>query len=182
MKIITKVYENKIVIEDKKLQKYNNHIVEVEIKLKDDAEYWQHKYYRGYLLPAIANHIGEVPSIVHIYLKYKYLLEIVDNVEQIPKKYLTKGIYVAKARDIISMKLQCAEYIAGTIIVHDDNDIITGYIPSLATIDKGEFNDYILQCESFLIELGGGIEGKDAIETRNMMIETYNSENKVYEK
>ncbi len=172
MKFITRVENSLIVIKDKTLEKLEGKIVEVEVKAKDEVEYWQHKYYRGYLLPAIARQVGEFEEVIHIYLKYKYLFVVIDDVDEIPKKKLSRGIYVAQAKDIISMNISYAQYISGAIIVCD-GDYVIGYIPSLATISKTEFSEYLIACESFLVEVGGGLES-EAEEVRQKVMDLEN--------
>lgn len=166
MNIITRVTtNNEIYIKDNRLKKYAGQMVHVTVVPTDSAAYYQHKYYRGYLLPSIAETIGETTDKVHLYLKTKYLMQTIANVDEIPKKHLHRGIYVADIVSLINMEIGLSKYVTGCIIV-TENNTICGYVPSLATVTYKEMKDYILQCETFMHEIGGSINA-EGVEMRN---------------
>lgn len=166
MRFITHIQNSSI--REEKLAKFNGQTVEVIIIPQDSTEYYQHKYYRGFVLPAIADALGEKDaSTIHIFLKAKYLISPIYSVDEIPRKQLRRGIYIAKLEDILQMKLQMTQYITGAIICYDREETICGYIPSLALISPDAMDAYISKCESFLAEVGGSLN-TNAMEARRL--------------
>jgi hypothetical protein len=102
---------------------------EVIFEIIDQVRYFQHKYYRGFLLPDVAFFFCEDEYYVHeVELKQRFLFrEVMNNDwENIPSKYRGK----------------CR------IVMQDD--IVIGYIPSTGALTYQEMKDYILQVENLL--------------------------------
>lgn len=171
MRYRTVVEKNKIIIIDRNLEKLNGQMVEVIVMPSESPEYWQHKYYRGYLLPAIADAMGERDtSKVHLFLKAKYLMQSVTDVGEIPKSKLRRGIYAANLQDVISMSIPLTTYVTGAVIVSDRDGNLCGYIPSLALVTFEEMKNYIYDCEKWLTEMGGSLKN-EAMEVRRKWTE-----------
>jgi hypothetical protein len=139
---------------------HDGEYIEVTFSVKSGVFYFQHKYYRGYLLPSIAEAYGEKDlDKVHISLKRSYLFQECKHINEIPKKHFKKGYIVISADALRNMDFGHLtwQYITGVIIVHD-NDVIIGYIPSTSSIKSEEMRGYILKCENRLFsDLGGHI-------------------------
>lgn len=139
--------------------------VDVTIEIMDRPEYYQHKYYRGGLLPAIAEASGEHNvHIQHILLKYDFLFRKEEIPSNIPKKYYTHGIYTIhehRFNNVMLFKIPC-KYIKGIMMVlklYDSGlEKLIGYIPSTADLTYDEMKQYIKQCENRLfIDLNGSL-------------------------
>ena len=127
-----------ISIIDGKCQQYN----------PNDIKYHIHQYYRGALLPAICNAMGESnQQYTHdriikpewIYSKTgKYYFEV-SGYNDIPNKY----------------------YNACQIMVDADGQVL-GYIPSMSKFTQKEAREFILFCENILFcDLGAGMNLSD---------------------
>lgn len=170
MRFRTQIDRGMIVLKDRQLEKLNGQMVEIIVMPYDSPGYWQHKYYRGYLLPAIALALGETDSSrVHLYLKAKYLLETVKTLDEIPKNQLRRGIYACELDKIINLQIELATYVTGAILVSDRGGNLCGYIPSLALITPERMNNFLYACEKNLTEIGGSLN-VEAMEVRNKWI------------
>ena len=159
MRFHVEIKNNGFKVESEKLKSLNGQTVEVIVIPYETPEYWQHKYYRGYLLPAIAEAVGErETSCVHLFLKAKYLLEKINNIEEIPKAQLRRGIYIAKLDEILNMSMKLTQYITGAVIVSDREEQLCGYIPSLALITPEKINEFLYNCEKTLVHVGGSLD------------------------
>lgn len=170
MRFKVEIKNGQLFIESRDLSKFNGQKVEVIIVPIGSPEYFQHKYYRGYLLPAIAEAMGERDeSYVHLFLKSKYLLTKCNHVDEIPKSQLRRGIYVAQLNDLLNMSVSLSKYITGAIIVSDIEGNLCGWIPSLALVTSEKMKKFIYDCENFLTEIGGSLT-VEAMEARKQWI------------
>jgi len=114
-----------------------SHDIEVSFIDASSGAYFQHKYYRGYLLLAVADAMGERDTdYCHLFLKKKYL-------------YRKMETETATLRDIPAKH-------RGHALIIMREEIIIGYVPSTADITYKEFNEYILKVENLLfVDLGG---------------------------
>ena len=173
-----KVFKLNGKIENSKIEYYENNMasykkfkadnegkhVDIIIEIMEKPEYFQHKYYRGGLLPAIAEASGEHNIFLsHVLLKFEYLYNEIGSIDEIPKKYMSSGIFFINEMDIESaenmVNIPC-QYIQGVIIIHGSKGaisrIIKGYIPSTADLTYEEMKQYIKSCENRLfIDLKG---------------------------
>ena len=123
-------------------------------EIVDKAQYFQHKYYRGFVLPDITFAMGEISQDnIHIELKKEFLFRKVDgNYESIPKKHRSRCIIVTQVADIV--------------------DEIVGYIPSTANLTYNEMKEFIDKCEHRLfVDLQDTFrEQREAMEYRKLSI------------
>jgi hypothetical protein len=119
----------------------------IQFKIADTPEFFQHKYYRGYLLPDITRALGEMDQeYVHRYILKKQFLfkemKELNKISMIPQKYRAK----------------CVMYTAKVKKDNKEFDVVYGYSPSIADLTFREFYDYIIQCEHlFFIDLNSHI-------------------------
>jgi hypothetical protein len=114
---------------------------EITITLVDEGpRYYQHKYYRGYLLPAIADesYSGDRDQ-AHTELKKMFLMQPATGWNDIPKKHRSRCsvIYVREITD------------DGEV-----TDVIRGYVPSTSRLNKKDMAEYILKIEALCAEYG----------------------------
>lgn len=119
---------------------------ELIISIVDTPKYFQHKYYRGKLLPAITKHSGEYDNYKqHILLKSEFLYEEIDDIKDIPTNQKESGIFIIQKSDLNSERL--AKYpcslIKGIILVMDENKLV-GYIKSTSKLTYDEMKKYII--------------------------------------
>lgn len=105
--------------------------------VESHAEFYQHKYYRGYLLDpyAAACYDGDTAK-AHRELKEKYLFVECNDPAQVPKRVR------ARAREYYE-RFQVKE--TGQVLT-----MMVGYTPSTGDITRKEFRDYILKVEEFV--------------------------------
>lgn len=119
--------------------KKQNDLSEIMIRFEkiDTPMYYCHKFYRGYLIPAVAHYAGEVSEQkLHLELKKEFLYIHLDN-------DLTKIKKEHKNRPTIYVK---------------ENGFIDGYTPSTGDITHREMLDYIKKVENRLvIDLNGAL-------------------------
>ena len=125
----------------------------------DDISYAQHRLYRGILLPALTEAMGETNN--------QYTHEFILKPEWIYRK---TGEYYFEAVifDNIPEKHQKT---ARMLTMHSDkirDVLLYGYIPSMASFTKAETKDYFLFCETMLMEIGGQIPTADNQEYANL--------------
>jgi hypothetical protein len=115
--------------------KAENNFKEVEISFEiiDYAQYWQHKYFHGYVLPQIAMGQGEsnLDYVCEI-LKEEFLFVQVENMRDIPSKHISKCRTVTEK------------------IIDANGEIKTrfvGYVPSRSTLTFKEYKNFIIKCE-----------------------------------
>ena len=131
------------------LRSSEGHSIDITIEIADSPEYFQHKYYRGYLVPDVAFNSSEVDNdYIHELLKKRFLFKHVSELKEIPNKY----------------RKRCIRY------VNQESELI-GYTPSTANLTYKEMKEYILKVEMFLSKMGGHLGDncnlKDAKECRN---------------
>lgn len=147
-------------------KKYQNREGEIMIEFKEqDVEYYQHKYYRGFLLPDIADTAFDGKKRrAHIEMKRMFLYFDVNNEDDIPAKHFGRCIL-----DYERYKL------ADGKIVHN----LRGYMPSMGDITKKEAKEFILKVENFAFtDLQIGYEkGSEAAVTRQKGLEQEDEEN-----
>lgn len=103
---------------------------ECTYEIIDKVKYFQHKYYRGFLLPDITFAMGEVDQEqVHIELKKDFLFKKIDSGDynDIPKKHRSRSIIVVQVVDLA--------------------DVVVGYIPSTANLTYKKMKEFIEKCE-----------------------------------
>lgn len=113
----------------------------------------QHRLYRGLMLPALTEALGETNNqYVHdfilkpewIYRKVGFYYYPVLKYDDIPKKYQ------ARCRVVYDYDMNCQK--------------IVGYVPSSANFTRAEAKDYFKFCEIMLEEVGGQIPAEHNIE------------------
>ena len=109
--------------------------VDVTIEIADTVQYYQHKYYRGYVLDAIAKAQGELDlDYLHEFvLKDQFLFFEVNDIKEIPKRHYKR------------CRITYRE------VIQPDGEIITkitGYVPSTSVLNFEEMLEYILKCEA----------------------------------
>lgn len=105
--------------------KFVGNDVEITMVVPDGVRYWQHKYYRGFVLPDIALGMGEndIEYLHEFVLKQQFLFFTVKDYKDIPARH-HKGIRIIM-----------------------DNDQVIGYVPSMSAINYDEGKAFILKCE-----------------------------------
>jgi hypothetical protein len=134
------------IAELKKVDGIENREGEIIIDFKEkDVRWYQHKYYRGYVLPPIAEKAfnGRLRR-AHLEMKRQFLYVPICDLDDIPEKHMDKCII-------------------DSTITKDENGnkttTINGYLPSMGSITHKEAAEFILKCEAFLFEfLEGAIE------------------------
>lgn len=118
-----------------------------------NVEYWQHKYYRGYLLPQIADFSfdGELDK-AHEYLKEQFLFIKCDQSE-IKHNKINKYFYQV-----------------------DGKQIFIGYTPSTSELKVEEMNDFIRRVEAFGFENCNLVLDKTGIKAREFAQNSIESE------
>lgn len=113
---------------------------EVSIKpVSLDAAYYQHKYYRGHLLKAIADESFDgIEAKAHWYFKDLFLKVQVSSWDEIPKKHQRGCTPIHRE------------------FTREDGEVFTrivAYIPSTADLTRKEFKEYIEKIERFVADL-----------------------------
>lgn len=108
--------------------------------IERDIQYYQHKYYRGFLVPPIANDSYSGNRFeTHLRLKEMFLVVAVSSFFDIPTKHQERAIpvydYFIENNEIIKKTL-------------------CGYIPSTKDIAESEMRKFILDVELFAAEAG----------------------------
>jgi len=129
----------------------------------NDISYSQHRLFRGLILPALAEAMGETNNqYVHDFILKpewiyrqtgKYFIPV-NNYNEIPDKH--KG----KCREII-------EYSEG----HEGEpkcSLIIGYIPSMSQFTKADTKSFFLFCETLLEEIDGSIPTEQSQEYKQL--------------
>jgi hypothetical protein len=115
---------------------------EAYFEIVDSVQYFQHKYYRGYLLPEVAYLYSETEDYTHNWiLKPEFLFFSLPDgdVKKIPNKHLKN------CRIITRMEKENHGPDAKEI------EVVKGYIPSTAVLTFDEMKDYIIKVENRLI-------------------------------
>lgn len=99
--------------------------VEVSYVVPDGVRYWQHKYYRGFVLPDIAEGMGEADAeyLHEFVLKREFLTIPVADYREIPPRH-HKGVRIIMA-----------------------GEQVVAYVPSMAALNFDEARAFILGCE-----------------------------------
>ena len=147
----------------------NGKCIVMSLQVQDGIEYFQHKYYRGYLLPSLAVCGGEAHdernidetelAKVHVWMKRDYLYVPETDINKIPRKYFKRGYTIIPKHNLDNLEpgLFPFNFITGVIIVSNNDDVI-GYIKSTADMNFSEMKEYILNCEKRLfVDMGGYI-------------------------
>ncbi len=132
----------------KKANEMMNVIVTVEVV--DTPAHFLHKYFHGYLLPAIALYQGEVSEA-------KLKLELKKEFLYIPINGDLKGIQYKHSK-------RCNIYVKEIIQDGEVKAYVEGYTPSTGDITHKEMKEFIVKCENRLfVDLGGAlkVEGQD---------------------
>ena len=107
---------------------------EVIFTILDGPEYFQHKYFHGYVLPSIADAQGEkdLSYLKEYVLKQEFLFVAVNDLREIPSRHRARARIIQRE----------------TV---DDNGEITikviGYVPSTTTLTYDEMKAFIIKCE-----------------------------------
>lgn len=106
----------------------------------DNVKHWQHKYYRGYLLPQISSamHAGNLQE-THDLLKEKFLFIKCGSVDAIEPRHLNR----------------CNKYFYN--YENDDGEMkraFVGYTPSTGDLQDDEMNVFLRSVEGFGLEHG----------------------------
>lgn len=122
-----------------------------EIRIEEDSvAYHQHKFYRGYLIPPIAEAAFDGDEFqAHIEMKKRFLFREIHEYGEIPRKHQSRCIPVWR-------------------ITPDGEEVLIGYLPSTGDLTKDEMRDYIQRVEKFSDEMGMYALTGEGIEARNM--------------
>ena len=166
--ILGKIKDNKISYESGYQTKVNKFKFEnpnckiiMSLDVNDDPLYHQHKFYRGTLLPDIADAMGEKDlQYVHIFvLKKEFLYIDVDNFNGIPAKYRSKAFVFYREIENFNN-------------VSDKRVEVVGFVPSTSDLTKEEFDEFIKKCENRLfVDLDGHIGQGDTIKNQQEHID-----------
>ena len=122
---------------------------------EEDVKYYQHKYYRGYLIPPIAKECFDNDEYrAHVEMKKMFLFMDIQDYEKIPVKLKARCIPIWKNLDT-------------------GEDILIGILPSTGDLSKNDMREYMLKVENFGFEMAMYAiteENKEAIEIRNMAL------------
>lgn len=121
-----------------------------------DIEYHRHKYYRGFILPEIADAAFDGDQFeAHIAMKRKFMYTAVSRLADIPSKH--RGRCIIDQEKIINAE--------------GKEEIKTvGYMPSMGDISDKEAREYILKVEAFCfsdLQIGIPENRKDVLYDRN---------------
>jgi len=107
--------------------------VDISFEIIDRPQYWQHKYFHGFVLPQIAMGMGEsnLDYLCEMVLKQQLLFVPIESERDIPKRHIGKCRTVSKV-----------QYLDGEEII-----ITIGYVPSRSTLTFKEYKEFILKCE-----------------------------------
>lgn len=120
--------------EFKRINEGKTGILTLEI-IKSEIEYYQLKYYWGYLVKPLAMQSFDNDSEkAHWFLKERFLFYKCDNEDEIPSSH----------------RKRCAKYFYNV----DGKNIFIGYVRSLSTLKHDEMDEYILKVENYLMDLG----------------------------
>ena len=172
--ILGKIKDNKISYESGYQSKVNKFKFEnpnckiiMSFEVNDDPLYHQHKYYRGTLLPDIADAMGEKDlQYVHIFvLKKEFLYIDVDSFDQIPAKYRSKAFVFYRELNKFNNKS----------VESETRVEVIGFVPSTSDLTKLEFDEFIKKCEDRLfIDLDGHTGQGDTIKNQQEHIDLRN--------
>lgn len=119
----------------------------------DNIKSSQHRFYRGLILPALTEALGESNN--------QFAHEFILKPEWI---YRQTGFYYFKTDnfDAIPVKHQdSARILTIPYTLHNnpliEKELVKGYIPSMANFTRAETKDYFRFCEVLLEEIGGAI-------------------------
>ena len=107
----------------------------------NEAEYWMHKYFHGFVLPDICEGMGERNDHwIRGHLKEKFLRFPIESMEDIPRRHAKKCQIIE--REVMDEK-------------GNSYRRVVAYIPSLSSISYDEYSAFIKKCE----DLRDGLEG-----------------------
>lgn len=119
--------------------------IAMTVEVVDTPMHFLHKYYRGYLLPALADAMGEVSQAhLHLALKKEFLSIPLDNdTKNIKSKHASR----------------CNIYIREIVDEHGEvKAFVDCYTPSTGDITHKEMKDFIVKCENRLfVDLGSSL-------------------------
>jgi len=122
----------------------------------DNIKSSQHRFYRGLILPALTEALGESNN--------QYVHDFILKPEWI---YRQTGEYYFKVEEYsdIPVKHQSSARILSEYIYKESPVIkecnIYGYVPSMSNFTRAETKDYFIFCEVLLEEIGGQIPTAD---------------------
>lgn len=109
--------------------------------IKDPAQYFQHKHYRGHLLPMIAKESYDgILAKAHYELKKMFLIRYATDWKEIPKKHWDRITILTRTK----VDAETGE----------EYEEMYGYLPSTAKLSKAEFKEYIEKVEWLCAEMG----------------------------
>ena len=128
---------------------------EVIFSILDGPEYWQHKYFHGYVLPSIADAQGEkdLSYLKEYVLKQEFLFTPVDHPKDIPSRHRSRARIIQ--RELVDE--------SGEVTIK-----IIGYVPSTTTLTYDEMKTFIVKCESIRDNLIDWEMPKEAMEYRKL--------------
>jgi hypothetical protein len=128
----------------------------------EKTQHYQHKYYRGYVVPPFAQEsFGMDEDEAHDFLKEKFLFYPVSKLSDIPHRF----------------KEGCNKYYHYSVNKETGEEIrrLVGFTPSTAKLTKDEFKEFITKSEMFTWEITGtGLDKKknnEATHYRNLALE-----------
>lgn len=134
--------------------------------ITDNISHAQHRLFRGLLLPALTEALGESNNqFVHDFILKKewiyrqtgnYYFEVKDYSE-IPAKHQGSARIISRIESVMGERLQIQRV-----------EKICGYIPSMANYTKAETKSYLKFCEVLLEEIGGQIPTESNQEYLNL--------------
>ena len=125
--------------------------------ITDNITHAQHRLYRGILLPALTDAMGETNN--------QYVHDFIIKTEWI---YRQTGNYYFEVKDYSEIP---AKHQGNARILSNGKPnkmSIYGYVPSMANYTKQETKDYLKFCEILLEEVGGNIPMSDNQEYINL--------------
>lgn len=119
----------------------------------DNVSYAQHRLFRGLLLPAITEAMGESNN--------QYVHDFILKPEWIYRQ-IGQYYYPANGYNAIPEKHQGSARVIEYFELKDGDNfkperVVVGYVPSMAKFTKSEAKDYIRFCEIILEEVSGNI-------------------------
>ena len=132
----------------------------------DKPHHWLYKYYYGYLLEDIMQHIGDADKDnLHWFFKTKYLTIQVKDLNEVPVKFRKTSRTIQRVKEIYDRE-------SGELIATNKYYDVTF---STASIDGRMFREYIKKIEMFFMDfLGGGMSertNKEGIQYRDQGFE-----------
>jgi hypothetical protein len=108
--------------------------VDVSFEIIDHPQYWQHKYFHGFVLPQICMGMGEsnLDYVCEFVLKEQLLFVSIESERDIPSKHSSRCRIISERH------------------IDSNGEVKTkllGYIPSRSVLTFKEYKDFIIKCE-----------------------------------